>query len=84
MKEEIKEFLSGLKKGQKNFGENISRIINSVLLTFVYFLGICLTSIFAKLFERRFLENKIEISNNSYWKELNLNTEPVKNYYRQF
>ncbi len=84
MKEEIKEFLMGIKEGQKNFGKNLAIIINSILLTIVYFLGIGLTSIFLKIFGKNFLETKIEISRESYWKELNLNKEPMNNYFRQF
>ena len=49
-KKETKEFFKGLKKGQKKFGENIAGIVNSILLTFVYFIGIGLTSIFKSVY----------------------------------
>ena len=44
------QILNDLKKGQKIFGEDIAIIINSVLLTFVYFFGVGFTFLLAKLF----------------------------------
>lgn len=82
MKEEISWFLSGLKKGQENFGKNIAIIINSILLTIVYFLGIGLTSILAKILNKNFLN--LKFSNETYWEDLNLEKEDITNYYRQF
>lgn len=78
----IKQSLYELKEGSKLFGEIISTIINSLLLTFVYFLGFGLTSIVAKVFGKDFIdENAIK---DSYWEELNLTTRPLNEYYRQF
>ena len=80
----IKEFFKGFKKGQKEFGENIAIIINSVLLSLVYILGVGPTFIFSKIFGKDFLDLDIEISRNSYWEELNLNKKDIEEYYRQF
>lgn len=82
MKEEILEFLSGLKEGQKIFGKNIATIINSILLSIVYFVGIGLTSIFAKFFNKGLLD--LELNDGSYWEDLNLGKEDITKYYRQF
>ncbi|MEK6860323.1 MAG: hypothetical protein AABX54_05920 [Nanoarchaeota archaeon] len=82
MKEKILEFLSGLKEGQKIFGKNIATIINSILLSIVYFIGVGLTSIFAKLFKKRFLD--LEMNTGTYWEDLNLSKEDITKYYRQF
>jgi hypothetical protein len=80
----VKNFLRGLKKGGKEFGDNIAGIVNSVLLSFVYFFGVGITSIFAKIFNKRFLELKIDKSKKSYWEELNLSKEELERYYKQF
>jgi len=78
------EFLKDLKKGQKQFGGDISQVINFILLTIVYFVGVGLTSIFAKLFGKHFLELKIDKNMESYWSDLNLNKKSIEDYYRQF
>ena len=52
----IKEFFIGFKIGMKNFGDNISIIINSVLLTIVYIIGVGITAFFARIKKKRFLE----------------------------
>mgnify|MGYP001558381624 CR=1 FL=1 len=79
---QFKEFLLGYKEGQKLFGENIAVIINSILLTFVYILGVGLTSIFAKIFNKHFLD--LTINKETYWTSLNLSKKPMEEYYRQF
>jgi hypothetical protein len=78
----MRQFFKGLKKGTSNFGHNIAIIINSILLTLVYFMGVGLTSIFAKLVKKRFLDTKH--SERSYWSDLNLKKRPTEEYYRQF
>jgi len=80
----IKQIFNEFIEGSKLFGELISMVINSILLIFVYFIGVGLTSIFAKILGKKFLDKKIDKNCKSYWKELNLETKPVKEYYRQF
>lgn len=80
----IKEILHDFKKGQKAFGEDMAIIINSVLLTCAYFLGIGFTFLLAKLFNKKFLDLEIEKDRKTYWEDLNLNKLNIKNYYRQF
>jgi len=77
-----KQFLMGFRKGMQNFGYNIALIINTILLTFVYLIGVGLTSIFAKLFRKHFLGTKL--SKDSYWSDLNLKKKLMEDYYRQF
>lgn len=79
---ELKQFFKGFKKGMSNFGHNIALIINTILLTFVYLIGVGLTSIFAKIFRKHFLE--IKLSKNSYWSDLKLKKKKLEDYYRQF
>ena len=80
----LKHFLDGLKSGFKEFGENISNLINLALLAFVYFIGVGATSLLAKLMNKRFLELKPCKKTKSYWQELDLKTEEIDSYYRQF
>jgi len=80
---ELKQFFRGFKKGMGNFGYNISLIINTILLTFVYLIGVGLTSIFAKIFGKHFLEEKSP-KKESYWSDLKLKKKPIEEYYRQF
>jgi hypothetical protein len=69
-------------RGMRGFGMNISVIVNTALLLFVYFIGVGLSSIAAKLLGKRFIETKL--SKGSYWKTLNLKKKPMVAYYRQF
>ena len=80
----LKQIINGFKKGFKEFGYNISLIINSALLTIVYFLGVGLTSLFAKLVRKHFLDMKLSRIKKTYWSELNLEKQPIEEYYRQF
>ena len=77
------EFVKGLKEGQKEFGETISTIINTVLLSFVYIIGVGLTSIFAKLCGKKFLNMKFE-KKDSYWTDLSIKAETKEDCLRQF
>ena len=80
---EIKQFFTGFHKGMKGFGLNISTIINTLLLTTVYLIGIGVTSFFAKIFKKQFLEMKF-LEKDTYWSDLNLKKKPIEKYYRQF
>jgi len=78
----VKNLLKDIKEGYKMFGDDIASIVNFILLTFVYFLGVGITSIVAKISRKHFLELKTE--RNSYWSELNLSKRTKEEYYRQF
>jgi Na+-driven multidrug efflux pump len=78
----LKQFFNGFQKGVKSFGGNISTIINFILLSIVYLIGVGLTSITAKIFGKHFLNMKKK--KNSYWIDLNLKKKPINKYYRQF
>ena len=80
----LRHFFGGFNEGMKKFGNNISVIINSVLLSIVYLIGVGIVSIFAKLFGKHFLDTKISENSKSYWSNLNLKKQPLENYYRQF
>ncbi len=84
MDEKTKEFFEGYKEGQKSFGEHISVIINSILLTTVYFIGVGLSFIIARIFGKKFLDLSIDKEKKSYWEELNLTKKEKGEYFRQF
>ncbi len=71
-------------KGQKKFGDDIARVVNGALLTFVYFLGVGASWIFTRFSKKEILSLEIEPKAETYWKDLNLTTKPIKEYYRQF
>lgn len=77
------KFFKGFKKGMKDFGENISTIVNSILLAIVYIIGVGITAFFARIKKKNFLDKKIS-GKKSYWSNLNLSKRKLKEYYRQF
>ncbi|MDO8509357.1 MAG: hypothetical protein Q7S27_06780 [Nanoarchaeota archaeon] len=79
-----KQFFINMKKGQKDFGEDIARLVNSALLTVVYLLGVGLTSVIGRLFRKSFLDLKPDKNKKSYWEDLELNNKNIEEYYRQF
>ena len=79
---ELKQFFKGFQKGVKGFSDNISTIINFVLLSMVYLIGVGLTSITAKIFGKHFLNTKKK--EDSYWHNLNLKKKQIEGYYKQF
>ena len=80
----IKAFFKGFMDGTKKFGHVITGIVNFVLLSLVYFIGVGVTSIFAKIFRKRFLNIRLNKKLGSYWEPLNLSKKPQEEYYRQF
>src|SRR3989344_497823 len=81
---QISEFFRQAKIGQKEFGEDIATVINSILLSIVYFLGFGATFILSRIMKKKFLSNKIDKSADSYWERLNLGKKQMEEYYRQF
>jgi cytochrome c biogenesis protein CcdA len=75
-------FFKSLKAGFHLFGEYITTIINVILLTFVYLIGVGITAIIAKLSGKKFMETKL--GKKSYWEEYGLKKEKKENYLRQF
>tara|TARA_Y100000034_G_C6683281_1_gene300451 strand:+ start:251 stop:487 length:237 start_codon:yes stop_codon:yes gene_type:complete len=78
----MKQLLKGIKNGFHLFGQDITLIVNSILLFFTYFIGIGLSFILTKLTNKKLLEKKR--LKHSYWTDLNLKTKEIKEYYRQF
>ena len=78
----LKQFFNGFQKGIKGFSDNISTIINFILLSMVYLIGIGLTSITAKIFGKHFLDMKNK--KDSYWHNLKLKNKNIEEYYKPF
>jgi len=74
----------GIKEGFKAWGQNITILINSLLLSIVYLIGVGFTSLFALILRKKFLQFKLSKERESYWTELNLTKKPLEEYYRQF
>lgn len=77
-------FFSLFKKKAKGFSKILTLIINSILLSIVYVVGVGFTSIIAKLSGKHFLDIRLSKKKNSYWSNLNLKKKPIKEFYRQF
>ncbi len=75
-------FVKGFVAGFRNFGYNITNVVNFVLLLLVYFIGVGSTSLMAKLSRKKFLDLKQK--GETYWKERNLGKQTLDKYYRQF
>ncbi len=84
VKMSFRHFFRGFRKGMELFGQNIAAIVNVSLLLAVYVVGVGLTSLFAKLFGKHFLELKVSKRKKSYWSRLNLKKRPIEEYYRMF
>jgi len=61
----------------------ISGIVNFILLSIVYFIGVGLVSISAKIFRKHFLELKRQ-NKSSNWDEHKVTKQPLEKYYRTF
>ncbi len=80
----MREFIKGLQEGFKEFGENIAGIVNAVLLSVVYFVGVGPTALVAKISGKSFIETKPDKKAKSYWSNLDLGKKDTDEYYRQF
>lgn len=79
-----KLFLRSVGKGMKGFGEKITAFVNTALLLLVYIVGVGITSLFARIFRKHFLERKTSKKKASYWSDLNIKKQEREKYYKQF
>jgi len=80
---ELAQFFKGFQEGTKEFSTSFTIILNTILLSIVYLLGVGITSFFAKILMKRFLEMKFS-EESTYWSDRNLKKKPKNEYYRQF
>jgi broad specificity polyphosphatase/5'/3'-nucleotidase SurE len=71
-KNSFKIFLTNYVRGFKLFSESISSIINFVLLSLVYVIGVGVTSFFSKLLKKSFIKKSQNKKISSYWKNFSL------------
>lgn len=62
----------------------LTKVINFILLSIVYFVGIGITSLVGKFLKQKFLIRKLDKELATYWETLDLKAEPIERYYRQF
>lgn len=77
-------FFGDLKEGSKKYGEEVAFLINCVLLSFAYLVGVGLTWIVARVFHKRFMALAPEPSKTSYWEKSTMSERKKEEYYRQF
>lgn len=80
----LKLFFLGFKDGFQDFGHLIAIVVNYILLSLVYVVGVGVTAGVAKIIGKHFLDLKVPNEKKSYWTDLNLGKEEIENYYRQF
>ena len=80
----LRQFFFGFREGLKSFGENVSVIVNSFLLSMVYIFGAGITAVFARLVGKRFLDMDVSKGRDTYWADVRGGEKKLKNYYRQF
>ena len=83
-KDDLKLFFKGFRKGFLDFGQFMASIVNGILLSLAYFVGVGLTSLVAKIFNKHFLATKFFPEDKTYWSDLNLKERDIKEHYRQF
>ena len=77
-------FFKGLKEGFTDLGRYVNNIVNTVLLLFVYFIGVGFSWILAKLSKKKVLEIVQDKTSKTYWKDYGLGKQKKNDYYRQF
>jgi lauroyl/myristoyl acyltransferase len=79
----MKKYLISFKTGFQKFSHLIADLVNLILLAVVYFIGIGITSMVAKITGKHFLKLKKK-DVNSYWIDCQPAGKELDDYYRQF
>ena len=66
------------------FSSRIALLVNSIILFFVYIIGVGLSSVLAKITGKQFLTLHLNKNAATYWENLDIKKKPLKEYYRQF
>ncbi len=80
----LKEFFKGIQQGFHTFGKSVNTLVNTVLLSITYILGVGLASLLWKRKKKRGLDLQLDKEKKSYYEDLNLTTPTKKEYLRQF
>ena len=77
-------FLEGFKEGATVTGRKINFLVTTLILSLVFLIGLGPSAVIAKLFRKKFFETKISKDTSTYWSKLNLESEPIEEYYKQY
>ena len=77
-------FFVGTQEGIKSFGEGIQSVVNTILLSAVYLVGVGIAWLMCKVSKRTFFAEKPRPEATSYWEPLDLKKRPIEEYRRQF
>ncbi|MBI5065230.1 hypothetical protein HZA97_03240 [Candidatus Woesearchaeota archaeon] len=80
---DLKEFFHPITSKFEWFGKQVQKVVNCILLLIVYFVGVAMTAIPAKLTGNKFLNLKPE-NKKSHWIEQESKTQSKEDYYRMF
>ncbi len=72
----MKGFFDGVKAGMALFGEHIAAVVNTILLSFVYVVGVGLTRVIAYATQKKLLDK--ELGSATYWVDMDLEDEPYR------
>lgn len=70
--------------GMASFGLNFGAIVNLLILTAVYFLGVGVPSLIAKGLKKHFLETGTRPKRKTYWVKFNQAANGLSDFFRQF
>ena len=76
-------FRKGFGNGFRKFGLSVAEIVNAVLLTIMYVVGVGLAALLVRLSGKSLL-NLGRKKQKSYYGEKNIGSEEMEEYYRQF
>lgn len=79
----LKKLWVAIKSVLEPIAKAISNVVNFVLLLLVYFIGVGIVSISAKILGKHFLELK-KTNKKSNWHEHRVEKQPLESYYRTF
>lgn len=68
----LSDFKIGVLDGFKEFGEIFPSILNFIILTVIYFVGIGFSSVLKLVLRKEFMELKTDKKKKSYWEDLNI------------
>lgn len=78
----LKIFAEGFREGFRDFSIIITSIVNFVLLSIVYFIGVGMVALGSKIAGKKFLS--LKSGKNSSWVARSLSKRPMEEYYRTF
>lgn len=76
-------FFEGFKNGFMCFGHNLAMALNVLLLLPVYFIGVGVSSVIARISGKELLPIKKK-NKKTYWEKLGLGKQKIDKYYKQF